>query len=188
MKIISKLQNYMNKPSKCFIPKCKAICCANAPLPENFLPNNKDKVVRDVYAAINIGLNDINDTYNSVLYKTVPDPIQFIGFDQNGNKLATISKEIIQRFELKSMEEVQEFHDKYSKYPNYCPFLTDRGRCDVYTKRPPICREFGTKIEDRRNVCPDKASRKEIIKYHVKGYLEFYKDIIKSIFKPTKNS
>lgn len=185
MKIISKLQNYINNPTKCFIPKCNAICCADAPLPETFLPNNKDKIVRNIYGAINIGVNDvINDTFNSVIYKTTPDPIQFIGFDQNGNKIATISKEMIKRLELKSMAEIQALHDEYSKYPNYCPFLTDSGRCDVYEKRPQICQEFGTKIEDPRNICPKKSSRKDIIKYHIVGFYEYYRDLAKSLFKP----
>lgn len=189
MKVLSKLQNYINKPTKCFIPKCKAICCANAPLPEKFLPANKDKIVRPIYGAINIGVNDVfKDTFNSVIYKTTPDPIQFIGHDANGNKLATISKEMIERFELKSMEEIQALHDKYSKYPNYCPFLTENGRCDVYEKRPPICQEFGTKMEDTRNICPDKASRKDIVKYHVNGFFEFLGDVVKSIFKPSQKA
>lgn len=174
MKILPKIKNYINAPTQCFIPKCKAICCANAPLPEDFLPKYKDKIVRDIYGGINIGQNDIHDTYNSIIYKTTPDPIQMIGFDENGNKLMGISREMIERFELKSMEEVMALSEKYKDYPNYCAFLTDRGKCNVYKKRPPICKEFGTKIENPQNICPDKTSRKDILKYFVKDFIGFY--------------
>jgi len=175
MKIISRLKNFINTPSKCYIPKCKAVCCTNAPLPEDFLPKHQDKIKRPIYAGINIGQNWIEDTYNSVIYNTTPNPLQFVGFDQNGNKLMAISKEMVEKLQIKSMEQLDELIEKYSQFKNYCPFLTVRGRCNVYEHRPPICKEFGTEIQNPLNICPEKSSIKDIIKYQAKIFTFFKK-------------
>lgn len=75
------IKTYLTSPSKCFIPKCKARCCADAPIPVDFLPKYKDKVQRPIYNIVNIGHNDPKDTYDSVMFNTTGNPIRFIGFD-----------------------------------------------------------------------------------------------------------
>lgn len=182
-----KISKYLTEPVKCFIPKCRAICCANAPLPENFLPKHQDKIQRRIYGAFNMGQNDIHDTYNSVIYST--RPITFIGVDQNGHKLYGITKETMEELNLQSMEDVKNLIASWDakKIYNYCPFITDYARCSVYKERPPICREFGT-MPGKLNKCPDKASRLEIIKFitksllDVKGTFNGIKEMLKSKF------
>ena len=70
MKIINKFKTYMTEPTKCYVYKCKSICCSNAPLPEDFLPKHQDKIARTVYSGFNIGQNWIEDNYNSIIYHT----------------------------------------------------------------------------------------------------------------------
>ena len=176
---ITSLKTYLKSPSKCFIPKCKARCCINAPLPEDFLPKHKDKVQRHIFSAVNMGQNDPRDTYNSVIYST--RPITFIGFDETGKSLYGISKETMERYQLKSMEDIERLLMSFEeqKIYNYCPFITDYARCSVYKERPPICREFGT-MPGVQNVCPDKASRNEILKFNIKSFLDikgFFRDV-----------
>lgn len=162
MKIYN-LKTYLTTPSKCYIPKCKAICCADAPLPVDFLPKHKDKIQRNIYNITNIGRNDPKDTYDSVLFNTTGNPIQLLGVDQYGNKIVGIPKEIMEKMQIKSMEEIEALMDSYKKYPNYCPFITDYGRCNVYQQRPPICKEFGTD-PNPINKCPEKATPLEVFK------------------------
>ena len=104
MNKITKFKQYLTTPSKCFIPKCKAHCCINAPLPEGFLPKHKDKIQRQIFGSFNMGQNDPRDTYNSIIYST--RPIIFIGYDQDHKMIATISKEMIEELNIKSMEDV----------------------------------------------------------------------------------
>ena len=183
MKIISRLRNYINTPTKCFIPRCKARCCVDAPLPEDFLPKHPDKIQRNIYSGINIGQNWVEDTYNSVIYNTTPNPIQLVGFDQNGNKVMAVSKEMLEKLQIKSMEQLTELIGKYKEFPNYCPFITNHGRCNVYKDRPPICREFGTNIKNPLNICKDKSSRKDIAKF----WLEAIKESFTGIFSSYKS-
>lgn len=35
----------------------------------------------------------------------------------------------------------------YDPNRNKCPFLTDKCRCNIYDRRPPICRKFGNGTE-----------------------------------------
>ena len=179
---ITKLKTYLTTPSICYIPKCKARCCAEAPLPVDFLPKHKDKVQRPIYNIINIGHNDPRDTYDSVMFNTTGNPIQLIGIDQNGNKVVGIPKDVLKKMQIKSQQQIEELLEHYNKFKQYCPFLTDYGRCNVYSERPPICREFGTDPAPI-NKCPDKASRLEVIKYRVKDFIAFYKDVFKSMGK-----
>ena len=125
---------------------------------------------------MNIGRNDPRDTYNSVIYNTTPNPVQLVGFDQYGNKIMGIPQKVMEELEIKSMEQVKALIEDAKNYRNYCPFLTDFGRCNVYKKRPPICRDFGT-LPDKINQCPEKASRLEIIKFYVRDFYEFYKNL-----------
>lgn len=177
MKIFN-LKTYLTTPSKCYIPKCKARCCADAPLPVDFLPNHKDKVQRPIYNIINIGHNDPRDTYDSVMFNTTGNPIQLMGIDQNGNKILGIPKDIMKKMQIKSQEQIAELLEHYEKHKHYCPFLTDYGRCNVYSERPPICREFGTSPEPI-NRCPDKATPLEVWKDKVKNIKENSKETLK---------
>ena len=176
MKIRQKVTTYFTEPSKCFILKCKARCCQDAPLPEDFLAKYPEQLRRNIYSAVNIGHNDPRDTYNSVIYNTTPNPVQLVGFDQYGNKIMGIPQQLMKELEINSMEQVKALFEDAKNYKNYCPFLTNVGRCNVYENRPPICREFGT-LPDKINQCPDKSSRLDIIKFYVKDFIDFYKNV-----------
>ncbi len=172
MTYYSKIRNYILSPTKCFIPKCEAKCCINAPLPEDFLPKFESRIQRQIYSGINIGQNDPRDTFNSIIYNTTPNPIQIVGFDQYGNKIMGVPKRLMEQLQIKSMEQIQELMQRYEDFKNYCPFITDYGRCSVYEHRPPICREFGT-APGKINICPEKSSRLEIIEFHLKNFFKF---------------
>ncbi len=177
---ITKLKTYFTAPSQCFIPKCKARCCINAPLPEDFLPKHTDKIQRPVYSAVNIGVNDLRDTYNSVIYDTIPGPIQFIGYSADHKKLVGIRKEVLQQMQIKSMEQISALIEEYERHSNYCPFIKNDASCSVYSERPPICREFGT-LPDKINQCPEKASRLGIAKIFAKALINQLKKQIGAI-------
>lgn len=176
-KIVSRFKTYMTEPTKCFIPKCKAMCCVNAPLPEGFLQKHKAKIQRNIFSATNIGINDPADTFNSIVYNT--RPIKFMGYDKNGNTLVGIPKELVESLQIQSMEQVEKLLNLYEGVKNYCPFITERAQCAVYADRPPICKEFGTDLTNPMNKCPDKVSRLEILKL----YKEFFVEGVKSDFK-----
>ena len=180
MKIINKFKTYMTEPAKCYVYKCKSICCSNAPLPEDFLPKHQDKIARTVYSGFNIGQNWIEDNYNSIIYHTTPSPLQLVGFDKNGKKVVAISKAMIEKLQIQSAEQLSEIIELYKNIPNYCPFLNTKARCNVYEQRPPICREFGTKT-NKINICPEKASRLEILKMELGFMFEGHKEIMKNI-------
>lgn len=179
-KIITRFKNYLTEPSKCFIPKCKARCCVNAPLPEGFLEKHKNKVQLDIFSATNIGINDEKDTYNSIVYNT--KPIKFIGYDKNGNALMGIPKEVVERLQIVSTEQVQKLLELYDGVLNYCPFITEHAKCSVYKDRPPICKEFGTDLTNPLNKCPDKSSRLEVLKSNIKYFFDY-----KTTFKVIKS-
>jgi Fe-S-cluster containining protein len=179
-KIATRFKNYMTEPSKCFIQKCKARCCINAPLPEGFLEKHRNKVQLDIFYGTNIGVNDVSDTYNSIVYSTTP--IKVLGHDKDGKTLIGIPKEVLEQYQIKTKEQVEKLLNLYNGVQNYCPFITKHAKCTVYKDRPPICREFGT-LPDKINQCPDKASRGEIIKFYAKDFIDFYKNL----FINTKN-
>ena len=97
-----------------------------------------------------------------------------MGFDQHGNKLLAIPKDMVEKLQIKSMEQINELIEKYKQLPNYCPFITDYGKCNVYKDRPPICHEFGTNIENPLNICPEKSSRKDIVKFWLKAIKDIF--------------
>lgn len=186
------LKTYLTAPSKCFIPKCKAHCCTNAPLPEHFLERFPHKIQRQIYSAINIGKNSIGDPFDSIIYNTTPNPIQIVGQTTDGKLIYGIPGELLKAYNIKSQQQVDELMRSYNQFDNYCPFITEYAKCSVYKDRPPICREFGT-MPDRQNRCHEKVSRLDIAKYYVKDFLNFYWNIIKSVknkitnvFKPKK--
>ena len=101
MKIKQKITTYFTEPSKCFIAKCKARCCQDAPLPEDFLAQYPKELRRNIYSAVNIGRNDPRDTYNSVIYNTTPNTVQLVGFDQEGHKIVGIPQKVMEELEIK---------------------------------------------------------------------------------------
>lgn len=179
---LNKIKSYLTAPTKCFVEKCKARCCINVPLPEGFLPKHEEKVQRQIFGGFNMGINDPKDTYNSIIYST--RPIIFMGYDTEGNMIATIPPKILKELNIQSMEDVHKLLNEYEakKIYNYCPFIQDDARCSIYTKRPPICREFGT-APGKENICPDKVSRLEIAKYKIKNFFEFQKDVFKTMWQ-----
>lgn len=180
---IRNLKIYFTNPEKCFIPKCKAHCCTNAPLPEDYLPKHADKIQRNIYSGINIGQNDPCDTFNSVIYNTTTNPIQLIGIDDaTGKKIVGIPPELMEKLQIKSMEQIQALMAKYNQFDNYCPLITSDARCSVYETRPQICKDFGS-APGPENICPEKSSRLEIIKYNIKYYYEYQKEVLKLMWK-----
>ena len=175
MKILNKFNQYLKSPTKCFIPRCKAHCCIDAPLPEDFVNRFQSRIQRRIYSGLNIGINDPKDTYNSIVYNT--RPIGIVDIDRTtGEKLYGISKETMEELQLKSMEDIKKLLNEYEakKIYNYCPFITDYGKCSVYEHRPPICREFGTSVA-KVDRCPEKSSRLDIIKFLIKEIFNFKK-------------
>ena len=183
MKILRKTINYFKSPTKCFIPKCRARCCVDAPLPEGFVERFESRVQRPIYSGLNIGINDPKDNFKSIVYNT--RPIQLLNIDRNtGKKTYGISKEMLDELQVKSMEDVYNLLNQYEakKIYNYCPFITDYGRCAVYEHRPPICREFGSSFA-KVDICPEKSSRKDIIKFYFAQVfnIENFKDFCRYI-------
>lgn len=179
---ITQLKTYLTEPSKCFVQRCKARCCTNVPLPEDFLPSHTEKIQRKIYSGINIGHNDPRDTYNSVIYNTTQNPIQLIGVDQNGNAVVGIPPKVIEELQIKSMEQIQALMANYNQYENYCPYITTKARCSIYEQRPPICREFGTDPAPI-NHCHEKSSRLDIAKFYIKDFFELQKDTFKLMWQ-----
>ncbi len=180
---ITNLKTYLTTPSKCFIPKCKSHCCINAPLPEGFLPKHQDKIQRQIFGGFNMGINDVEqDTYNSIIYST--RPVIFMGYDLEGNTIAAIRPDIMEQLQLKNQKDVSKFIEELDakKIFNYCPFIKNDASCSVYSERPTICREFGT-APGKKNECPDKASRLEIMKYKLKEYYDFQKQVFKTMWR-----
>ena len=185
MKILSKTMNYLKSPTQCYIPKCKAHCCIDVPLPEGFVERFQSRIQSPIYGGLNIGVNDPKDTYNSIVYST--RPIQIVNINrQTGEKIYGISKEMMEAMNLKSMEDVNELLRQYEakKIYNYCPFITDNARCSVYNHRPSICREFGSSPA-KVDICPEKSSRLDIIKFVYSEISNFSNtiNVIKNVFK-----
>jgi len=99
MKIVSRLKTYFFAKDKCFIPHCKARCCADAPLPEDFGPGYQSLAQRNIYNAANIGKNSPNDNYNSVIYNTRPIPLIMIGHAGQGQHVYFFDKAMAKKNE-----------------------------------------------------------------------------------------
>lgn len=180
--------SYLTEKNRCFIPRCKAKCCANAPLPEGFAEKMQGCASRDVYYSINIGRNDPRDPFNSVIYNTRELPLVPIGHDtKSGAMLYHYNAKFAKELGIKTQDEaVQKLKGLEAQgYYNYCPFLNNSGRCQVYAGRPPICREFGSSPTPI-NYCPDKSSKYDIFKFYAKDIFLFYKNQVISIFRKIK--
>ena len=188
MSKIKQIKSYFFTPNQCFIPRCKARCCTNAPLPDGFVESHKSMIQRPIYYAVNIGKNDYKDTFDSVIYNTTKNPIIPMGHGPDGKIIYGVPKQLLNEIGIKTEEEIKKLQDSYDPYRNYCPLITNYGRCSVYNERPIICREFGT-LYDKPNRCGDKSSRFDIAKYWIKDTFNlkrtynFYKDLILKPFK-----
>ena len=123
----------------CYIPKCKAICCSDAPLPEHFIVDaiKKKENLRPILRVSSIGCQP--EYGQSVIVFT--NPKRYHGKNVEGRQM----------WEIKDGA----FND-----PNYCPMLTDYGKCSVYDKRPQICRDFNTQDDFD---CPSALTKEEYI-------------------------
>lgn len=185
MKILLKVKLYLFEPRECFIPRCKARCCADASLPEGYAQQVEGFACRKIYNAVNIGKNDPSDNYNSIVYNTRPLPLTLIGHAGRGKHAYFFDKKMAKEMnisaeEAKAMLQSFEAQEVY----NYCPFLNEQGRCRVYPMRPPICREFGTSPLPI-NHCSRKSSRYDKFKYYSKEIFKYYRDLI---FKPFRKA
>lgn len=92
-------------------------------MPIKFLEENDKKFVRNVYALKDVG---INKDFGGQCYVPITNPPK-----REGNKIILNM----------SLEE-----------SNPCPYLNGKLRCDVYEKRPEICKYWGTKEK-----CPEQV-------------------------------
>lgn len=131
----------------CYIPKCKAICCASAPIPEKLYHILKPKEVR----------------------KTI---IPFIAPQNNHyckDAIVTITS-------LKALEYAGKMPDGHNMWKvnlyaadNYCAFLKKNYKCNIYDNRPPICRDFGSKKD---LPCPHQISKSRLILYKSSNFIK----------------
>ena len=148
----------------CYIPKCKAHCCSSMPLPGSLVTFSKlrNKQARRIYLSIPAPEN--NQYCNHA----------FIAVTQPQNLLKTITLKNGQKTFMLDTKQI------YNAQDNYCPYLTEIGKCNIYKKRPQVCRDFGKKgCFD----CDEKISLKELIKYKVQDIMQ---SINKQIFKSKK--
>ena len=192
------LRPYLTEKTKCFIPLCKAHCCADVPLPEHWVNNNGrfELRAREVYSAVNVGKNEAKDNYNSIIFNTRPIPLVIVGIETRINEVTKEMEYAGHRYyydrrlaEALGGMSPQEATDKLlameaQKIYNYCPFLDEHGRCVCYPDRSRLCREFGNVFPGREiNYCKDKCSRLDIIKFYLKELtlrkmFLFYKNLI----------
>lgn len=138
----------------CLIPKCKAHCCSNAPIPIRFLNQMKtfhqDKFIRRVYDVMPAPKNNpyCVDAVIPLTKKPLNSyPLKVI--ELNGKKAYALD-----------MNEI--LNDEQ----NFCPFLTQYGRCNIYKSRPKVCRDFG--VGDF--YCDEQVSLKEYLGFFWNAY------------------
>ena len=149
----------------CLIPKCKARCCTNAPIPIRFLDNmrkyEQDKFIWKIFATIPAPENNpyCRDAVIAVTrpLESYPLKVQKI----NGKKVHVLDVNEIMKDEK-----------------NYCPFITKHARCNIYEKRPKVCRDFGV----GSFYCDDQVTLKEYLKY----YWGEYKKMVRQDFSNCK--
>lgn len=118
-----------NSNKYCYIYKCKARCCANAPLPKHYIEhsNIRNKIVRKMFAVLPA---PPNNPYCMEAVIPVTKPLEEYaikaGKTKNGETVWTLNT-----------------GDIFSDPENYCPFIKENGRCNIYKQRPPVCRDFG---------------------------------------------
>ncbi len=162
---IPNIKSYLFTPYKCYIPKCKAHCCINVPLPEKFYKENQAAAQRQVFSIFPMKNIAYGKLYKAEICNTSPVH-QAVGFDKNGDLMHGIPSPTLEAYGVKTQEDLKLFLKQNEMIHNYCPFVTTSGRCAVYDRRPPICHEFGT-MPGHENYCPDKSSRWDILKFNL---------------------
>ena len=159
--------NYTNYSSPnfekkyCWIPKCKARCCANAPLPKHYIEhsNIRNKALRKIFGVIPA---PNNNPYCKDAVIPITQPLE---------------KYVIKTNKTLDGKTVWELHtdNVFSDAENYCPFIDEYARCNIYKQRPPVCRDFGVK---KGWECDLQIGFWELIKEHLK----IGKNVLKEIF------
>lgn len=144
----------------CYIPKCKAVCCSNVPLPTRVIQyQSQDKIIRPVI--MTIPAPDYNPYCRNAVIPVTGDISKYIfkiGTTKDGKRI----------FELDT-------NALLAAKDNYCPFLTEYGRCNIYEYRPPVCRDFGKKGWFD---CQEKITLKELIKEKSKNFIKGLKEVL----------
>ena len=150
----------------CLIPKCKAVCCTNAPIPVRFLNDmntyQKDKFTQIVYDIIPAPANNpyCKDAVIPITRQPLNKyPLKVI--NQNGKKVYTL-----------------DINEELKDEKNYCPFITKYARCNIYENRPKVCRDFGV----GSFYCNEQVTLKEYLKY----YWGEYKKMVRQDFANCK--
>lgn len=145
----------------CWIPKCKARCCSNAPLPKHYLDHLsiRSKAKRTIYAAIPAPPNNpyCKEALIAVTKKPLEEYAIKAGKTKDGKTVWTVNTS-----------------DIFNEPDNYCPFIDEHARCGIYKQRPPICRDFGVV---KGYECDLQLSLKDYIKENIK----FHWKVIKSV-------
>lgn len=142
---IKKYDNIFNKPKYCYLPHCHARCCSSAPIPDLFLKFVKpEKQVRKIFMTVPAPqTNPYCKDAVIPITKPLDKLIKPSGKTKDGRKV----------FEL-DLAKVLNAED------NFCPYLTDYGRCNIYDFRPKVCRDFGN---DGWFKCYEKLNLKELL-------------------------
>lgn len=149
----------------CLPPVCHVRCCSSAPQQQIWLNNMEvfepDKFIRKIFAKIPAPNNNpyCRDAVIPVTkpLENYPLKVQKV----NGKKVFVLDVGEILKDEK-----------------NYCPFLTEYGRCNIYERRPQVCRDFGV----GSFYCDDQVTLKEYLKY----YWGEYKKMVRQDFANCK--
>lgn len=144
--VTKKYNQILKTPKYCVIDKCKARCCSSAPLPISLINSTKqDKFIRPIQMAISAP--DCNPYCHEAIIpitKPLEKLIKLTDKTHNGKKVLELD-----------IRKVLNAED------NYCTFLTEQGRCNIYESRPPICQDFGKPGWFK---CDEMLNLKELIK------------------------
>lgn len=125
----------------CYIPKCKAICCASAPIPKDTfdLFQLLGKAARKTIITYDAPLNN-RYCKGAVIPLTTPKALKYRGKTRDGRNMWQVNL--------------------YAE-DNYCSFLDKNYKCNIYENRPPVCRNFGTEYG---RSCPAQVTKAELYK------------------------
>lgn len=131
----------------CYIPKCKAICCASAPIPKATLKDMQNRLVRRIIINYKAPQNN-RYCEDAVVPITTLKAFKYMGTGNMGQNSWKV--------DLRTPN-------------NYCPFLRKDYQCNIYENRPPICRHFGS--EDGRE-CLEQVSLSKLIMLKTKDIIK----------------
>lgn len=144
--VTKKYNQILKTPKYCVIDKCKARCCSSAPLPISLIKSIKqDKFIRPIQMTIPApNYNPYCREAVIPITKPLDKLLKLTGKTKDGRNV----------FEL-DVQKVFKAED------NYCTFLTEQGRCNIYESRPPVCKDFGSAEWFK---CNEMLNLKELIK------------------------